>query len=84
MEALGIIGFFGMVVGIVWLIVSFFKRSRKRFPLLMVLGGFVLLVIGVSATSFGQVPENTNQELKETRLFTGDARELVLRIDDFN
>jgi len=60
MEALAGIGFIGLIVGIIWLIVSAIRKARKSIPLAILGVGLVMLIIGAAGSSSSDTVQNDN------------------------
>lgn len=59
---LSLIGFLGFVLGIIWLIVNLFKKKQKKKPVIAIVTGTVLLIIGASI--FTPSSENTSKNIE--------------------
>ncbi|MGR6118428.1 hypothetical protein ACTHHL_18400 [Aeribacillus composti] len=59
---LSLIGFLGFVLGIIWLIINLFKKKQKKKPVIAIVTGTVLLIIGASI--FTPSSENTSKNIE--------------------
>lgn len=59
---LSLIGFLGFVLGIIWLIINLFKKKQKKKPVIAIVTGTVLLIIGTSI--FTPSSENTSKNIE--------------------
>ena len=80
MVALGIIGFFTVIAGIIMLIISAFRKRRLRTWWIVAIVGLVFFIVGVSFSE----PESTKTPSEsQSQLVSIDASQIVLLIDDF-
>ena len=85
MVALGIIGFFTIIVGILMVIISAIRKRRLRIWGIVAIVGLVLFIVGVSLSEPGptKTPSESHSTEPLSQLVTKDASEMVLLIDDF-
>ena len=80
MVALGIIGFFTVIAGIIMVIISAFRKRRLWGWGIVAIIGLVFFIVGVSFSE----PESTKTPSEsQSQLVSIDASQIVLLIDDF-
>lgn len=85
MVALGIIGFFTIIVGILMVIISAIRKRRLRIWGIVAIVGLALFIVGVSLSEPGptKIPSESHSTEPLSQLVTKDASDMVLLIDDF-
>ena len=77
----GLLGFMGFIGGIIWLIYAAFKHKAKKKPLLLILVGAIIFIVGASLPSNGQANKTNQASTKSSETTRKTSKKIVIDSD---